>query len=266
MTCRERSDMNQHGSSTRLAILTYHSLDESGSVISMKAQTFRRQMGLLRQRGYTGIRLSTLLDAWAGGSAPPDRAVIITFDDAYTSVLDVAAPILNEFDYRATVFAVSGFCGGYNDWPGRGVPRLPLVSQAGLRDLARAGFEIGSHTVTHASLCRLSDAQARDEIARSKDALEQIVGEAITAFAYPYGELRREHEEMVSASYRAACGTNLGLASARSPRYRLPRIEMYYYRNPALFRTLGTAAGDAYLYARAVGRSIRSAILATSRT
>src|SRR5207244_3947528 len=126
-------------------ILMYHSLDSSSSVISIAPEHFRRQMQVLRERGFHGISLSRLLDGWEGRLPLPQRPVVITFDDAFANVAEHGAPALAELGFGATIFAVAGYCGRRNDWPtqGGGVPVLPLLTNADLRRLAEQGFEIG---------------------------------------------------------------------------------------------------------------------------
>src|SRR5262245_57925953 len=111
-------------------VLTYHSLDESNSVISLAPKIFRRQMEALSDWGFQAIRLGDLLDAWEGERPLPRQPVVLTFDDGFRNLRDCAVPVLEKLNFRATVFAVAGHCGGNNDWPSQiaGVPRLPLLS------------------------------------------------------------------------------------------------------------------------------------------
>src|SRR6266480_6947225 len=110
-------------------ILTYHSLDDSGSVTSVPPRFFREHMNSLAQRGFAGISLSELIDAWDGVGNLPPRPVVLTFDDGFANLLEHAAPLLSELRFRATIFVVSGRCGQTNDWPNQAadIPRLPLL-------------------------------------------------------------------------------------------------------------------------------------------
>src|SRR5436190_13149483 len=66
---------------SRVPVLTYHSLDESGSVISIAPSVFRDQMQALAARGFTGVTVGQLVDAWNGAATLPERPVVLTFDD-----------------------------------------------------------------------------------------------------------------------------------------------------------------------------------------
>ena len=88
----------------RSAILTYHSLDESGSVISMPPALFRAQMECLAESPSKVVPLAEICDR--------PGAVAITFDDGFANFAEYAAPVLERLSLPATVFVVSGFCGG----------------------------------------------------------------------------------------------------------------------------------------------------------
>src|SRR5262245_6746784 len=107
------------------AILTYHSLDETGSVISTSPGLFRRQMESLAERQIPVVPLEQI------GEAP--GAVAITFDDGFRNFLECGLPALLQYRFPATVFVVSGFCGQSNSWPQFcAVPQLPLMSWSDL--------------------------------------------------------------------------------------------------------------------------------------
>jgi peptidoglycan/xylan/chitin deacetylase (PgdA/CDA1 family) len=246
----------------RVPILTYHSLDASGSTISTSPALFRRQMETLRERGFQGITLGELLAAWAGGPAPWPRPLVLTFDDGLRSVSTEAAPVLRDIGFRATVFVVAGRCGGDNQWPGQAAwaPRQDLLTAADLGDLVREGWEVGAHGLTHAALPRLSPALQEDEVVRSKHVLEERVGREVTTFAYPYGSASPAVRTLVGRHYRAACSADLGTARPAGDRFWLPRIDAFYLRRPEVLRLLDTAPGRAYLAARALGRRLRQTL------
>lgn len=240
-------------------ILTYHSLDDSGSVISVSPAAFRAHVQSLRDEGFSGIALGRLLDGWEGRAPLPPRPVVLTFDDAFRNFADAARPVLEGARFGATVFAVAGRCGRTNDWPGQlaNVPRLPLLSAAELRELAAAGFEIGSHGLTHAALDGLSPAEAEREVAGSKSALEDALGRPVEVLAYPYGRSGTAVRGLAAAHYRASCGVEMAAARPGHDRHALPRIDVYYLRRPGVFRTLGTPLGRGYLAVRAWARRLR---------
>jgi peptidoglycan/xylan/chitin deacetylase (PgdA/CDA1 family) len=247
-----------------IPILTYHSLDSSGSVISIAPEVFKHQMDVLSDQGYGGISLGDLLDGWEGNAPLPARPVVITFDDGFGNVLEHAAPVLTALGFRATIFVVTGHCGGSSDWANQPstVPRLPILSHSELRRLPPEVFEIGGHGLTHAPLTRVGLEQARQEMVDSKRKLEDAISLPVTVFAYPYGLHDRKSLELARVHYRGACTTRLRPARPSDDRWALPRVDMYYLRNPTLFGLFGTPLGNAYLRLRAAGRSCRAAAFA----
>ncbi len=158
---------------------------------------------------------------------------MVTFDDGYTSTL-LAKPLLDSLGWPATVFAVSGFVesGRALQWPGieewAGGPHhaelapLRWDALAGLRD---AGWEIGSHTVSHPRLPELDDAQLEAELSLSRNAIADHLGECET-IAYPYGAAdRRVARASAAAGYLAACTLPIALRTDE-PQLR-PRVGLY---------------------------------------
>jgi peptidoglycan/xylan/chitin deacetylase (PgdA/CDA1 family) len=159
----------------------------------------------------------------------PEGAVAVTFDDGFAEVRRHALPILERFAVPATLFAVSGYVGGLNEWMDRAAfPARRLLSAADLRDLQAAGMEIGSHTVSHRSMPELSFEEAAREARESKDMLEQIVGRTVRYFAYPYGRFNANTKEAVrAAGYQAACSTRSGFNSSLTDIFELRRIDVF---------------------------------------
>ncbi len=121
-----------------------------------------------------------------------------------------------------------------------------------------SGFEIGAHSVTHRPLTQLPQSEAAREIVESKTAIEDRLGQAVETFAYPYGVFSREICDVACEHFRAACSTRLERARPTDNRYCLPRVDVYYFRRPILFRMFETQVGRAYLALRGAGRKMRS--------
>jgi len=113
-----------------------------------------------------------------------------------------------------------------------------------LKHLEALGHEIGAHTHTHTILSTLSEQEAKDEILRSRDELEHIIGKAPRFFAYPNGLPERDftqtHQNLVAnAGFIGAFSTEDGGISEGSSRFCSPRF-LPYRRQPLLF-SLSTA-------------------------
>src|SRR5215210_4345422 len=100
-------------------------------------------------------RMSDLHKAVSVGDA---RGLVgLTFDDAYEDFLYTAVPVLKEFDFSATVFAVAGMLGESNTWKHmyNPEPRKRLLRAEELREVSNQNMEVGAHSVTHAELINL---------------------------------------------------------------------------------------------------------------
>jgi len=245
---------------SRLPILTFHSIDGSGSVISTTAAEFSRLMSRLAEAGWRGCTVRDALEVRRSGSGA-DRLVALSFDDGYRSVREAALPVLRDFGFSATVFAIAGRAGGDNRWPGQpsAIPVLPLLAWSDLEELVRAGWEVGSHGFDHLPLTRVDTARAGRELEGARRAIELALGLRVSSFAYPYGVFDGAVQALARAAYDCACGARLALASAGDVRdgFGLPRVDAYYLRGLPPSAVLATAAGESYLAVRRWARSLR---------
>lgn len=234
----------------RSAILTYHSLDDSGSVISMAPEVFRDQMQWLAE---SGIPVLPLAQAWQSPGS-----VALTFDDGAVNFADHAVPVLERFGFPATVFVVSGLCGKRSEWTTENdIPVLDLMSWEELRGLP-SSVEVGSHTVRHRNLTRLPEAEVEEELRISRMEIEDHLGRAVRSFAYPYGAANRGVMRMAAGHYRIACGTRLQFVTPKSRPEHVPRLDVYYLRRAWWFRRFHRFPGRAYLALRDFIREFRS--------
>lgn len=244
----------------RAAVLTYHSLDESGSVLSTSPCLFAEQMRVLTESGVRIVPLADLPGLMA--TAPTDAPVVaLTFDDGFRSVVDHALPVLVDHDFPATVFVVSSYCGRTNAWPSQPahVARQPLLGWADLRDLGRAGVSTGCHTRTHPDLRHLTATELSEEVAGAKAQIEDALGAPVETFAYPYGMYDRRVRALVTDHFSLACATTLGFVASASDRYAIERLDMYYLRRSPLLARLFTPSVRGYLGFRRILRDIRRA-------
>lgn len=227
------------------AILTYHSIDDSGSPISIDEAAFRRHVEWLASGVVRVLPLDQILRPVPdrGGQAERD-AVAITFDDGLQSVERIALPLLQDHALPATVFLVSDAMGGTNAWrgsPDPRVPQLPVMDWNAACRLADAGIAVGAHTRTHAHLSRLSTEQIEAEVLGSCDRIREEVGASVTTFAYPYGDADDRVRAVVARHCELACGTELrGLREGEDPHW-LPRIDAYYVRSRGRLEAWGSA-------------------------
>lgn len=216
-----------------LVALAYHGIRErAGDPIatrySVAPEELRAQLTALRDLGYRFVDLDTVIDVVAGRRPYSGLGALLTFDDAYESILS-ALPVLEEFGAPAVVFAVSGRLGGINDWDEHlGVEQQRLLDAGALRDLSRRGVAIGAHSRTHPELPSLPDAAVDDEIRGSREDLVAAGLPSPRGFAYPYGERSPSVVEATrAAGFGVAFTVEPGLIRPGAERFALPRIEVF---------------------------------------
>ncbi len=223
-----------------ILVLCYHAVSESWpSELAVSPGLLDEQITALERRGYRATTFTRAV------TEPPSRRTLaITFDDAYRSTLDLAAPVLARHGVPGTVFAPTDWVGreepmswpGIEEW-GDGPHRdeLLCLTWDGLGELAELGWEVGSHTRSHPRLPQVvDDAELERELAGSRELLLERLGRC-DSIAYPYGD----HDDRVvrgagAAGYRAAC-TLTGMPHAATP-LRWPRVGIYPGNHPLYLR------------------------------
>lgn len=165
----------------------------------VRVGAFARQMFLLKLLGYKGLSMSAAMPYLRGEKQ--GRVAVITFDDGYVDTLEQALPILQKHGFSATCYVISQRTGQYNDWDAASLNvRKSLMNDEQVRAWHAAEMEVGAHSRTHPRLTGCTDAELVDEIAGSKADLEALIGQPVTQFCYPYGDL----DERVVAATRQA--------------------------------------------------------------
>lgn len=186
-------------------VLMYHSVDhyeEDPHLVTVTPERFEQQLRWLHARGLRGVGMRELLDAHARGTA---RGLVgLTFDDGYADFATRAVPALVRYGYTATVFVVTGHIGAYNHWD-TGPPKA-LMTREQIRAVADFGMEVASHGVRHVPLPEADDVEVREELERSRFALEELLQRPVDGFAYPYGHAGpRDIAEVRASGYDYAC-------------------------------------------------------------
>ena len=154
----------------------------------------------------------------------------LTFDDGFANVFEQGLEPLARQGFRAMEFLVADLVGGWNEWEVQeGEARQPLMNETQVKEWLAAGNEIGSHTLTHPFLTRVSLERAREEIVASKKKLEDRFGLPVRHFCYPYGDWSPAVRDLVmAAGYETACTTEFGVNVGATSRWELKRITARY--------------------------------------
>ncbi len=166
-------------------ILTYHRITDSPrDSYTVRTDHFRDQMAFLADN-YRLVDLGASVEGLSSGRADFAQAVAITFDDGYRDAAGVVREILERHKIPATFYVITGIL----DRNGVAVGG-PYLNWDEVRELAAAGFAIGSHTVSHYSLGMVGPEETHRELAESRERISQEVGQAPRGVSFPYGTVR----------------------------------------------------------------------------
>lgn len=191
---------------------------------------FARQMQSLVQARLDVISLDQAVSALQGHEHLVRPGIVLTFDDALQNFHDYAWPVLRRYALPATVFAVSDLVGDRARWMHNPLPGSDrLMDNATLRYLARQGVTIGAHSATHPHLSQLDHDQRDSQIRHVKQDLEDMLGQEIRHFAYPFGDYDEDICDRVRrAGFVSAVATQRARADQAGDIYKLPREGISY--------------------------------------
>ena len=181
-------------------ILLYHRIEttKTKDPYFIAPDDFRAQMQALKDWGYTPISATQLVQAINYGADLPVRPIVITFDDGDESVYTNAFPIMRELGFTGVNYIIVTYIGtdGYM-----------TVDQ--LKELAAAGWETGSHSMTHADLTK-SD-RIEWEMVESRYMLGRLLKVPVNTFAYPYGRANPDMYSVLTKNYQAGMGLGVSV-------------------------------------------------------
>lgn len=112
-----------------------------------QGESTERQMHLLKEQGYTPISFDELIAFVEQGTPLPEKPVMITFDDGYTSNAVYAYPVLRELGFHASIFAIGCSIGHDRYYKDTQYSLTPHFGQDEITEMLRSGLiSIGSHT------------------------------------------------------------------------------------------------------------------------
>jgi peptidoglycan/xylan/chitin deacetylase (PgdA/CDA1 family) len=215
----------------RVPILCYHRIEAPPASTPddtnfVSPALFRRHLAVLASLGFRGVTVRNVLEWQQGRGSLPPRAIAVTFDDAYGSVVTHGLPALAAHGWPATVFAVSAYLGGTNAWDPE-APRATILDAGALRGLLVDGHEVGAHTRHHRRLRGLPADSLREELVGAREDLEQALGAPCESLAYPYGTHDRHTlPHVAAAGYRGACTLKRWANTRRTNPLRLGRMSV----------------------------------------
>lgn len=187
----------------KIPILIYHRIvtddhydnlsSEQDKIYSIRVNSFDDQIRYLHEKGFQTLRLEQVFHHIKKNDSFPRRSVAITFDDGLNSQYELACPILRKYGFTATFFITTDkscpefISGKYQDHP---------LTESQIKQIDCWGFDIGSHTHTHANLKDLDRGRVYNELSESKRILEGILGKKVSYLSVPGGYYSNEVKEI----------------------------------------------------------------------
>ena len=206
-------------------LLSYHRFGAGKGKLSVARREFERQMEYLKQHDYRVIPLSQVQAFLRGEAAIPRRSVVLTIDDGYRSVYQIAYPVLKKYNYPATIFI-------YSDYIGNGG-----LTWSQMQEMEASGLiSFQSHSKTHDNLTlrlpveSMDDYKARlvDEVRVPSEKLNQRMRHPTWSFAYPFGSVNQKVvDELKRSGYQMGVTVDRGANPFFTYPYTLRRIMIY---------------------------------------
>ena len=185
-------------SGKRIPILMYHAVDYDvwgAASLFVNPDNFKSQMEYLHEQGFTTLFLSDI-----GSASSVNKPIIITFDDGYKDMYDVAYPIMRDLNIKSNMYIISGWLDGQT-----------YMNPDMVKELSNSGLvEIGSHTVSHVYLASKGYDEQERQLKESKEYLENLLGKEIDTIAYPYGSYNSNTLTIAKKYYKYAVTTSSG--------------------------------------------------------
>jgi len=222
-----------------IPILMYHEITDLDKISSLSKRIqhtyivstdrFESQIKFLSDNGYIPISLKQLVDYINGNLEDlPARSVIITFDDGFRGNYEYAFPILEKYEMTATIFIVVNK-----------IDKEFMLTWKQLRAMQSRGMSIQSHTMNHLLLSKLDLKATREELFRSKEIIEQRIGEKVSFISLPNGDYNRYYEAVASdAGYLGGCSSMFGYNNKNTNPFFLKRIAIKGYFNINQFKDI----------------------------
>ena len=233
------------GRAEKVPVLLYHHLVRSEELTSaqeqndsvMTVEQFSEQMKFLYDNKYYTASLYELELYIGGKMILPERTVVITFDDGYRSNTRYAYPILKQYDFKASIFLITGLIS----------VRENVIEHATWDDLKKCGDVFSYHSHSHDLHRLLRDGRSAFAAANSSSIAEDLlISKALLStsyVAYPYGQSNRAVKRAMSdAGYRMGFTTVADYAKRRMDTLEIPRFTITKNYDLAAFEAICSGA------------------------
>jgi peptidoglycan/xylan/chitin deacetylase (PgdA/CDA1 family) len=182
--------------------------------LTVSPDLFERTLVRLAEQGVETVTMADLFEHFAGGTALPKRAVVLTFDDGYDDNYEHAFRLLRQHDMVGTFFVTTDF-----------VERPGYLTWSQIAEMADAGMEIAAHSSNHADFTKVGPNELRRQLVEPKAILEHHIKQPVRFLAYPAGKYNPAvMAASRAAGYEAAVTVLHGTRHAPGNAFELPRV------------------------------------------
>jgi len=234
------------------AIITFHSVDNNGSVLSYPVNSFALLLKRLRDLEMPVLSLHDLLDVNVR------KGVAITFDDGMQSVFKSALPVLKEYKAPAHVFVTTNAVNSDKMWPyDNRYGEFDMLDWDEIGALSDAGIYIDAHTQSHPDMRTITPDQLEDECHSADEIIEGYVGKKPEYFAYPFGYHNKRVRAYTGEHYSASVTTELRMLGDNEDSSALPRLDSFYFQSDNAINNLFNWKFNQYIKTRWLLRRIK---------
>ncbi len=208
-------------------VLVYHNFSErAADQTSVTKSDFESQMKYLRDNGYHVISLNQFYAFLEYTIQIPGKSVVLTIDDGWRGVYDIAYPILRKYGYPATLFIYTDIITGSHK----------TLSWQQSREMMENGIDIQNHTKTHRNLAQKNSEESieayfeeiKKDITAAQGKIREKLDRDVRFIAYPYGETNGLVIALLKQlGYKGAFTVNRGGNPFFVNRYRINRSVIF---------------------------------------
>ncbi len=189
----------------KIPALLFHSVTDKASfdlshISTVKLESF---LSYLKQKQYktiTAYKNATLSSLSEDSEGP---FITLLFDDGFENFYTEVFPLFERFNMKATVFPIINYIDSFSKWDI--YPSKKHLTKEQIRLISNAGYEIGSHTLTHPDLILLPEKTMIHELKESKKILEDIIQKPVKTISFPLGSWNmRVWRQAQQCGYEAA--------------------------------------------------------------
>jgi len=212
------------GEKVFIPILNFHHLGQAPLNLSKVAKSFYVEpekfeviLNDLIINNYRPVFVSEIAKYLAADELPQEKIIAITFDDGNEDFYSQAWPILQKLKIKSNLYVMTGVRG--KNW----------VTPEQIVELDKSGLvEIGSHTVWHPYLTRISEIEQSKELKDSKEFLDKLLNKNIETICYPFGLFNQQVEELAQeVGYKAGLTFDQDAWQKSDELMELKRISVY---------------------------------------